>query len=296
MKIIYIAKHNQINSNDDEGSIRHALETLGHEVICYNERDKATCRAASRESCDFYLFHKWDDIKAIRRMRRPGVFWYFDLVDWPDDKELETRNNGRKNWMRNMVPHVQLGFCTDGDWVAKDDTGKLVHLMQGADQRRGPGDYNLASTPIIFTGNPHGGTQRMSCIQELEKRFKKKFSIVEGKHGQQLADVFASALVCIAPDAPVTDVYWSNRVYLTLGMRGFLLHPYAKLLAEQYESDRELVFYRDREELVDRIYFFLSHPYEREMIREAGYRKTLEQHTYLHRVEELLRIVKERIL
>ena len=299
MKIIYVAKHNS-GDNNDEDAIVHALVNLGHNVVPIKE---AHGSVALRLKGDFLLFHKWEDYESISKINIPKVFWYFDLVHSDDPIFVEKRNSVRLDWIQAITGLVDLGFCTDGDWVAQDKTGKLVHLLQGADERFvGPGRANSVEVaPIVFTGLVENGLRRMRHVEELREHFGSLFDVVgdggrrSRRHGKALADLFASTKIAIAPDGPNTDRYWSNRVYLTLGLHGFLIHPYCQLLTEHYQPDTELAYYSSHEELIDKVNYFLMHEEERTKLRQAGYEKTLQCHLYRHRCERLIEIVKERL-
>lgn len=299
LRIVYVAKHDS-GRNDDEGAICHALAELGHQVQRIRESEGVS---ASCIQGDLLLFHSWRDWETLARLkgRIPLVFWYFDLVDYPDPT-LQSRNQRRRNWMREVLPHVDLGFCTDGDWVARDSFGKLTHLLQGADSRAaklGTTQTSLeaeAVPPILFTGTRHGGHQRASFVDEMTAVHGAAFHhIEEGIHGQPLAHLIARSQIVVAPDGPVTDRYWSNRVYQTLAFGGFLLHPYCEGLTEHYTPSREIVYYHAREELHEQIRFYLGRPHERQRIAAAGHARTLAEHTYTHRCRELVRFVQKRL-
>jgi hypothetical protein len=298
VKILYVAKHDQVEtSNDDEGAVAHAFRELGHEVVCVHEMVRLPI---DWRGFDFLLFHKWDNYPEIHRLSRqlPLVFWYFDLVDHPDPM-LRRRCSIRRQWMEAVVPNVRTGFCTDGDWVAADKTSKLCWLSQGADGRmvgKGkPIPLPTGRVPILFTGISKGGTQRQSFVDEMANRYASNFlQVHSGAYGKRLGDLIATADIVVAPDGPVTDRYWSNRVYLTLGYCGFLLHPYCKGLVEQYTDGGELVYYHSREELHDQISRYLSLPFYREEIAAQGFERTQRGHLYRHRVEEMLGVLKER--
>jgi hypothetical protein len=322
VRILYIAHHGQMRSNDDEGAIVHALKVLGHDVYRLQENHGRIAPTVS--NLDLILFHKWEDTTTLHRLKgkAPRVFWYFDLVDFPSDPTLTRRSQARKDWMEGVLPHVELGFCTDGDWVntvnSRDATpddeaqqDKLVWLPQGADERiAGLGCYLASGCPtcnrtwggcdILFTGIRKGGEQRASFVDEMGSRYGRRFRHIQaGIYGRVLADLIASAKVVVAPDGPVTDCYWSNRVYNTLGFGGFLLHPYCEGLLQHYEPGKDFVFYRSRGELHERLgYFLQDHPTvaeHRRQIAEEGLATTLSRHTYRHRVEVLLKTVKERL-
>jgi spore maturation protein CgeB len=114
-------------------------------------------------------------------------------------------------------------------------------------------------------------------------------------HQRELAEEISKCRIVVAPDSPVTDRYWSNRVYLMLGFGAFLLHPYCTDLAKEYVEGKELVFYRDRSDLHDKVAYFLAHPEERLAIAQAGYERTLRDHTYTKRCERLIELVQAGI-
>ncbi len=293
MKILYVGKHNS-GGNDDEGAVAFALESLGHTVIRIPENQGHTTH---QYSGDLLLFHKWYDTTELKKLKIPKVFWYFDLVDFPDPS-LNSRNCGRVAWMTVMMPYVNLGFCTDGDWAVKYPK-KLVTLRQGADSRfmgRGIGD-RWSPAPILFPGIKNGGIARSGHVHHLSEKFGDRFQRVEGVHGRDLANLIASSSIVVAPDGPITDRYWSNRVYLTLGFGAFLLHPYCLELAKEYEDGTDLVFYRSREDLDEKIEHYLNpdQAEERDRISSNGMKKTLEKYTYIKRCEQLMKVVQERL-
>jgi hypothetical protein len=207
--------------------------------------------------------------------------------------------------MANTLPHVDLGFCTDGDWVEKVNAGsnpayagKLVWLPQGADARTlGPGDpTRFPPVDLLFTGTGAGGQGRSSWVAEMKGRYGDRFlHVPRGLHGRELADRTACAKVVLAPDHPVTDRYWSNRVYNVLGFGGFLLHPFAKGLHEQYAGPLGFASYQDRPMMHQLVDFFLVRPEARQRVAANGLERTRREHTYVHRVETLVRTVKERL-
>jgi len=182
-RIGYVAKHDS-GGNDDEGAIHHALTVLGHDV--QRLREKKGYMARKIPSVDFILFHKWHGPVALRGLTTPKVFWYFDLVEYPDTT-LESRNQTRREWMRSIIPHVDLGFCTDGDWVAKDTTSKLFWLPQGADSRMTGFGTPLEDhpPPILFTGIRRGGIQRAGFVDEMQVNYRQSFNHIDaGLHGR----------------------------------------------------------------------------------------------------------------
>jgi spore maturation protein CgeB len=62
-------------------------------------------------------------------------------------------------------------------------------------------------------------------------------------------------------------------------------------LTHFFEPGREMVTYRNEEELLAQVRRLLDHPEEAERIRRAGTRRALAEHTYHHRFESLFRAV-----
>jgi len=64
-------------------------------------------------------------------------------------------------------------------------------------------------------------------------------------------------------------------------------------LPELFELDREVVAYTSPDDCVEKIRYLLDHENEREAIARAGQERTLKEHTYYHRMQELVDIVQK---
>lgn len=301
MRILYVARHGQLTSNDDEGAVLDAFTQLGHEVQCVLEVMGHTEHRLSKWA-DFALFHKWDGADYFPKFSCPKVCWFWDLVEWPGDATLDNRSSTRVRWMQRTLPLVDMVLLSDGDYAEKlaldCPADKVQILRQGADQRVMGRGCAGKSGQILFTGiGRGGGKDRVSFVEEMAKVYGTDFRHIEkGLHGRQLANAVASHAVVVAPDSPVTDRYWSNRIYLMLGYGAFLLHPYAQGVMQEYRDGEELVLYRGRDDLHAKIQHYLKRPGEGYRIGEAGLRRTMAEHTYLHRVARLVEMVKERLM
>jgi len=56
-------------------------------------------------------------------------------------------------------------------------------------------------------------------------------------------------------------------------------------LEEFFEIGKEIVCYTDKEDMVNKIKYYLKHDDERETIRQAGYKRCLQDHTWHKRFE-----------
>jgi spore maturation protein CgeB len=65
----------------------------------------------------------------------------------------------------------------------------------------------------------------------------------------------------------------------------FYITEYQEDLAEFYEIGKEIVCYKSKEELLDKIKYYLRHDSEREQIAQAGYKRAQRDHTWQRRFE-----------
>jgi spore maturation protein CgeB len=71
---------------------------------------------------------------------------------------------------------------------------------------------------------------------------------------------------------------------------GFQLVDQRSLIAESFTGD-EIAAFRDVKELRELINHYLAHPEERQKIAEAGRHRVLQEHTYSHRMLEMLGVI-----
>ena len=75
------------------------------------------------------------------------------------------------------------------------------------------------------------------------------------------------------------------------GCRGFLLTHNADNLKDYYIEGKEIVIFRDTKDLIEKIRYYLKHETEREEIAKAGYERTLSDHTYEKRFNEIFKVI-----
>lgn len=63
-----------------------------------------------------------------------------------------------------------------------------------------------------------------------------------------------------------------------------------KDMASLYEENKEIVFYRNKDEFVDKICYYMTHDDERLKIAEAGYERLMQDgHEASDRIREIIR-------
>lgn len=76
------------------------------------------------------------------------------------------------------------------------------------------------------------------------------------------------------------------------GSGGFLLTSNADNLTDYYEDGKEIVIYKDIDDMIEKIKYYLKHNEEREAIAQAGYERTLREHTYEKRFNNIFKIIQ----
>ena len=83
------------------------------------------------------------------------------------------------------------------------------------------------------------------------------------------------------------------RVYDILGSGGFLMSNYQHDLAYHFVPGEDFVYYENRQDLLDKIDYYLTNEKERIEIADNAHRKIREEHTFDVRVKEIIEIIKE---
>lgn len=99
----------------------------------------------------------------------------------------------------------------------------------------------------------------------------------------------AKIIVNVTPstDWPIYKMTFSQRVYMVLAARGFMLTDEIPGLDQFFQLGKEIVCYSDTEDLLKKIDYYLKHDDERLSIARAGRRRILREHTYHHRIKEM---------
>lgn len=83
------------------------------------------------------------------------------------------------------------------------------------------------------------------------------------------------------------------RLYEATGVGTLLITDWKENLHEMFEPGKELVTYRNAEECAELIKYYLGHDEEREAIACAGQERTLKEHTYYQRMQQLVDIIRK---
>lgn len=80
-----------------------------------------------------------------------------------------------------------------------------------------------------------------------------------------------------------------QRVWDVLACKGFLITNDQPEISDYFEAGKHLEVYKDKEELLDKIDYYLKHDKEREKIAENGYNEVCQNHLILLRVINMIK-------
>jgi spore maturation protein CgeB len=87
----------------------------------------------------------------------------------------------------------------------------------------------------------------------------------------------------------------NSRVYDVLAAGGFLLTEDKPCLSREFQPGRHFATFSSPAEAREKVEYYLAHEDEREAMAREGQRHVVENHTFVHRCRELLKLVQPLI-
>jgi spore maturation protein CgeB len=111
--------------------------------------------------------------------------------------------------------------------------------------------------------------------------------------GIDMLRLFARARIVLNRHIDVAEDYANNmRLFEATGMGALLLTDDKRNLSELFRPGVEVITYRDTDELVSRVGHYLDDEVAAEQVARAGQRRTLGEHSYAHRMRELVPLLE----
>lgn len=95
---------------------------------------------------------------------------------------------------------------------------------------------------------------------------------------------------------PSIETGMPQRILDIMGSGGFVLTNYQQEIEDYFEIGKEIEVFRDMDELMEKVSYYLSHEEERLQIAMNGYQKVCKCFSYIHQLTHMLEIVKEEPL
>lgn len=199
---------------------------------------------------------------------------------------------GRLRDMGLESEYFRIGFDTRIlDLLGKVEKDIQASFVGGISRHHGKAipvlEYLAKTTPIQFFGYGADALDRNSPI--LPKHHGEVW-------GLDMYRALARSRITLNRHINVAENYANNmRLYEATGVGALLITDCKENLAELFEIGKEVVCYSSQEEAAELIRHYLVHPEEAEAIAMAGQARTLREHTYQRRMEELIPILKQHL-
>ena len=151
-------------------------------------------------------------------------------------------------------------------------------------------NLNLSNASAPSTGSLATAKASLSAALSQALAVLPGGSIVK-RAGKRMLSVTSPTGMVIRDNDSVLSVPASDQIkgrnFEVPGCGGFLLTGKADNLEQYYLPGKEVACFDGTPDLVDQIRFYLSNEEQRRVIASAGFRRTQEQHTYVHRFSEI---------
>jgi hypothetical protein len=134
-------------------------------------------------------------------------------------------------------------------------------------------------------------------IDTLEPKLPLHASYHGQAWGLDMYNILYNAKIALNNHINVAGPFANNmRLYEATGVGTLLITDYKDNLPTLFEPDSEVIAYNSTQECVELVTYYLAHEKERQAIARAGQQRTLREHTYLQRMQELVDIVERQLL
>ena len=292
--------------------IMKAFQYLGHSVFVFHEAKIYSLLLALSHILfkmivviykpDIVFYSKANKIllKDMEWVRKKctTIMWYYDLRI-PIERRLLDR-----------AKRVDLFYITNKGQIPQllDQGANAKYLTQACitDYTPTTGSYKYE---VSFVGNNNitGPGMREELLNLIGSHFElhvfgarwssKNFISHPRIFSEEYANVCARSKIVL--DIKSFDYcldvegYFSNRTPLTLGFGGFLLSQYTPGVDQMYQDRKHLVYFKSPEEAISLIEYYLNHEDERKQIAEQGKEYVLKNHTYIQKVEQIIRDIEQ---
>lgn len=252
-----------------------------------------------RIDCFFGYVSNWNTMpNTIDAINKLGIFTVnISLDDIPSF--WGKMKNGIWTGPAKLVSHIDLNWTSSRESCVKYlvEGGIPIFMPEGSN----PELYETSSAgkdiDVSFIGRRYGW--RPIIVDFLRKRgiqvqtFGWDWKEKEDISRQQMIDIWHRSKVNlgfggIQHSQKLTCL--KARDFEVPMARGFYLTQYNPELENFYEIGKEIVCYRNMEELVEKIHYFLAHSEQRESIAQMGWKRAISDHTWERRFEKIFRL------
>jgi hypothetical protein len=204
----------------------------------------------------------------------PSFVEYFGQLGVPSQLHRWAFDTRILSQLKNDSEEIPVSFVGSVTWYHKERVKLLKHLCFDISSLEvwGQGGNDLPEDSPIrrhYRGTAWG----LGMFQTLQRS---KMTVNE--HGD-IAGPYAS----------------NKRLFEATGVGTLLITDWKLNLHEIFEPGEEVVAYHSPQECVRWVRYYLEHDDERQAIARAGQQRTLREHTYFHRAQELADTAKRHL-
>lgn len=219
-----------------------------------------------------------------------------------------TRLDGSKNW--NVYDLIISSFPPTVDWFRERGVRAELHRLGFEPQILSSLRDEGKKYDVSFIGSLMRGVHkdRIDLLDKLCReidsikiwtpdihQFSKNSPIrkayVGEVWGRSMFQILHNSKITINHHGSIPPYANNMRLYEATGVGTLLITDWKKNITDMFEPDKEIVVYRTPEECAELVQYYLDHDKEREKIPKAGQERTIREHTYHQRMEELIEIV-----
>lgn len=180
-------------------------------------------------------------------------------------------------------PHV-LSYLTDGE---KNIPASFVGSFHPVHSTRIQWLEHLCSTSPVQVWSPH--TNHLPAPSSIRR------SYAGIAWGREMYQVLRNSLLTLNHHGNIPPFANNLRLFEATGVGTLLITDWKENLHEMFEPGKEVIAYRTPGECAELIRYYLEHQDECRKIARAGQQRTLREHTYYQRVQELLDIIESHL-
>jgi len=109
--------------------------------------------------------------------------------------------------------------------------------------------------------------------------------------GREMYNILISSKITINHHGDIAPYANNMRLYEATGVGTMVITDWKVNLQEMFEQGKEVIVYRTPQECAELLGYYLEHDQERQTIARAGQKRTLRDHNYFQRMEEIVDII-----
>lgn len=242
-------------------------------------------------------------LPKLRKFSKYCIFWFCDV--WRPEKFPQIKLNGE----------IDYGFFTNegvlDTYKNSWKINKVKYLSQGCDleaQLKSKEIINNIDSEkiydLIYVGNINknfpGYENRFKYLNILRERYKLKIIDPRGNDinnridSYKLLNYYSESKISLGIDITNNErKYTSNRTFLAMGFGSCYLCNYFDGVEEIFNVGKDLMIYRNFDQLLENINLLLNNDKLRKEIALTAHNTIINNHTYQHKIDIIFNEIKK---